>query len=50
MKEGKTMITVKDMRLAMDYTGLNKGSMQPGHTIPSSSYIMDRIPAGSDFF
>ena len=50
MKEGLTLITVKDLRLVVDYTNLNKWVQRPVHTFPTSKDIMDRIPAGSKYF
>ena len=42
MKEGLTVIAVKDLRLVVDYTGLNKGVMRPVHTFPS--FFFSRRP------
>ena len=49
-KEGIATITVKDLRLVVDYTKLNKFVKRPVHTFPSAKEIMDRIPAGSRYF
>ena len=50
MREGLSIITVDDLRLVVDYTGLNKWVKRPVHTFPSSKDILDRIPAGSTVF
>ena len=50
MKEGKTIVSVNDLRLVVDFTGLNKWVERPIHPFPSSQDIMDRIPPGSRFF
>ena len=49
-KEGVVIVTVKDLRLVVDYTKLNKFVKRPVHTFPSAKEIMDRIPAGSRYF
>ena len=50
MKKGHAVVTVKDLRLVVDFTGLNKYVKRPVHNFPSSKDIMDRISPGSKFF
>ena len=49
MKEGLTVLTVKDLRLVVDYTGLNKAVMRPVHTflLPGTSWTESRLGPSS---
>ena len=50
IRKGLTVITVKDLRLVVDYTGLNKYVNRPHWPFPSCQEVMDQISPHAKFF
>lgn len=50
VREGKTVVTMDDLRLVLDYTGLNQYVQRPIHPFPSSQNIINQIPSDSNVF
>ena len=50
LKEGMVVITFKDLRLVVDYTGLNRFVKRPVHPSPPTRDIINNIPSGTRFF
>ena len=44
------LCTFKDLRLVVDYTGLNRFVKRPVHPFPPTRDIINNIPAGTRFF
>ena len=49
-RQGLTIITVKDLRLVVDFTGLNKYVQRPHWPFPSCQDVMDQIEPNSKYF
>ena len=50
IKSGLTIITVKDLRLVVDFTGLNKYVRRRHWPFPSCQDVMDQIDSDSKYF
>ena len=50
LKEGMVIVTLRDLRLVVDYTGLNRYVKRPVHPFPATKDILNRIPAGTKYF
>ena len=50
LKKGKTVVTLKDLRLVVDYTGLNRFVERPVHPFPSTKDIIQQLPKDAHFF
>ena len=44
------MVTLKDLGLVVDYTGLNKYVQQPVHPFPSTKDIIQQLPRDGVYF
>ena len=49
-KNKEETVDEDDLRLVVDFTGLNKAVLRPVHPFPSSQNIIDSIPQGSHWF
>ena len=45
-----TVVTLKDLRLVVDYTGLNKYVQRPVHPFPSTKDIIQQLPSDGVYF
>ena len=50
IKKGMVVVTLKDLRLVVDYTGLNKYVERPVHPFPSTKDILQQLPKDGRFF
>ena len=50
LKKGMVVVTLKDLRLVVDYTGLNRFVKRPVHPFPSTKDIIQQLPADGRVF
>ena len=50
VRQGMTIVNAKDLRLVVDFTGINKYVKRPHWPFPSCQDIMDQIPPDSKVF
>ena len=50
MKKGLVIVTLKDLRLVVDYTGLNRYVKRPVHPFPAKKDIISQLPPDARYF
>ena len=50
LRKGMTVVTHKDLRLVVDYTGLNKYVQRPIHPFPATKDIINQLPSNGKYF
>ena len=50
LKKGMVVVTLKDLRLVVDYTNLNKHVKRPVHPFPPTKAIIEQLPSDGCFF
>ena len=50
VKQGLVIVTLKDLRLVVDYTGLNHYVKRPVHPFPATKDIISQLPPDAKYF
>ena len=50
VKQGLVIVTLKDLRLVVDYTGLNRYVKRPVHPFPATKDIIGQLPPDAKYF